>query len=370
MITRYKSALNKIKAEDELVNKTEMYLREALVNNQNPKFIKWRLVPMKVKIAIAAFLVVLLIGGSGGAYAYYQTPVSYLSLDINPSVELGINAFGKVVKADGYNNDGKKILNGINVTGSNVTKAVSTLITSAIHNGYVAKDGSTVVSLTSETDNKNTATKLQKDAETGAYDALKENKQNAVINEDNVALAQRKEANSLGITAGKLNLIKKLQAVDPTATVEQYKDTSVKEIMKVIQNKTDNGAVKNKDEGQVNNVDNGAVNNKDEGHVNNVDNGAVKNKDEGHVNNVDNGAVNNKNESHINNTDNGAVNNKNESVSESKKQTIDKANINNTNSVKNNNPSNGSSNSNNSGNSSHGGNNNDSGNNGDNNGNQ
>lgn len=37
MITNFKSALNKIKAEEELVKKTEKYLKETLIKNEKSK---------------------------------------------------------------------------------------------------------------------------------------------------------------------------------------------------------------------------------------------------------------------------------------------------------------------------------------------
>ena len=51
------------------------------------------------------------------------------------------------------------------------------------------------------------------------------------IEKDNVALERRDEARELGITPGKLNPIQKLQAVNPEATIEEFKDSSVKEII-------------------------------------------------------------------------------------------------------------------------------------------
>lgn len=310
MITRFKSALNEIKAEDALINKTEVYLKDSLAKNQNSKinkFIQWRLLPVK-KLAIAACCLVFLltIGGASGVCGYYQAPVSYLSLDINPSVELGINTFGRVVKAEGYNNDGKKILNGINVKGSDISTAVDTLVKSAINNGYIAKDGSTVISLTSETNDKNTATNLETEAETGAKDALTTGGEKAEVLKDNVALARRDEARKLGVTPGKLNLIQKLQRVDNAATVEQYKDAKVKDIMKAIQNNTDTGAVNNTDTGNVNNNDEGTVESKKQ----TIDNG-----------NTVNATKSVKNDNVIRN-DKGTV--------EEKKQTIDKRNTVNT----------------------------------------
>lgn len=247
MITNFKSALNKIKAEEELVKKTEKYLKETLIKNEKSKiddYINWGGFYMKKKFIFAASLAVLFLGGSTGAYAYYQTPVSYLSLDINPSVELGINAFDKVVQVEAYNEDGEKILEEVDIVGSDVTEAVGELVSSADNNGYIAEDGSTVVSVTTETDNEEVATELETVAEEGVNSALEETEKEVVVHKDNIALARRDEARKLGITPGKLNLIQKLQAVDPDATVEEYKDASVNEIMKTIKNIRKNGNAK------------------------------------------------------------------------------------------------------------------------------
>ena len=51
---------------------------------------------MKKNIALA-LLVGVILSLAGGGYAYAKTPVAYVSMDINPSVELGVNAFDKVV---------------------------------------------------------------------------------------------------------------------------------------------------------------------------------------------------------------------------------------------------------------------------------
>ena len=251
MITHFKSALNQIEAEEILVCKTEDYLRETLIKKQKSNAIKcskYSLFAMN-KFAIAVAFLVVFFGGGTGAYAYYKTPVAYVSLDINPSVELGVNAFNKVVKVEGYNDDGEKILIGIDVKGASVAEAIKTLIASANDNGYISDDGSTVISLTSETDDSKVATKLETDSETGANEALKENGKIAIIYKDSVHLSLNEEANTLGITAGKLNLIRKLQTIDPTATVEQYKNESVKNIMRTIQENNSDGNINNEGKG-------------------------------------------------------------------------------------------------------------------------
>ena len=98
---------------------------------------------MKRKIALAASIAVAFSLG-GGVYAYAKTPVAYVSLDINPSVELGVNAFDTVVSAEAYNEDGEKVLEGTNLVNTKVDNAVSTVITNAISDGYIKEDSTNV----------------------------------------------------------------------------------------------------------------------------------------------------------------------------------------------------------------------------------
>lgn len=300
MITHFKSALNQIKAEDELKINTKKYLKNQLEKNNSSihvEIMKRRLFIMKKKsVVILAIIAIFTLTGGTSAYAYYQTPVSYLSLDINPSVELGVNAFGKVVSTEAYNDDGKTILSGTDVTGSNVTDAVEELVTSAVDNGFIANDGSSVISVTSETNDSEVATNLENDAEEGANVALNKSHDNGKIIKDNVALARRDEARALGITPGKLNLINKLQKVVATATVAEYKDATVKEIMKTIKENRENTNSKKKDDTKVESITTTgqATNNEDS-----INSNATQNKDSNNEE-ADNSKGNNENSAKAN----------------------------------------------------------------------
>lgn len=352
MITRFKSALDKIEAEEELINKTEDFLRATLNKKQNVKLVgatKSSLLSINRRLAIVACFVFLFVGvGSTGAYAYYKTPVSYLSLDINPSVELGINAFGKVIKVQGYNYDGEKVLEGIKMEGYDVTKAVKVFVESADNNGYIASDGSTVIAVTSETDNIDLATEIQNAAETGANQSLEENGKSAVIYKDNVPLTFNKEARELGVTPGKLNLIKKLQELDKTVTVEEYKNVSVKDIMKNIQDSKDGNNTKNsdlennkkeedtnnsnkengdsKEQENINNNNKGNENNKTQENTNNNGNGNNKEQENTNSSDKENDKTNSSDNGNINNSDKGNGNKKEEDTTENKKEKIDSSN--------------------------------------------
>lgn len=301
MTIRFKSALNHIEADEALVSKTEKYLRNTLAKEHKSRmadYRKWRMMDMK-KLAIAACMAILLMGGA----AVYATPLSYMSLDINPSVELGVNAVGHVITAEGYNEDGKAVLNGTKVKGKNVKEAVSALIDSAAHKGFIEDDGSTVVALTTETDNEDTDAKLKEEAKDGADEALTENGKSADVLENNVALARRDDARALGITPGKLNLIEKLEAADPEAyqaiSEDDYKTIPVKDIMAAIKqariDQRDEATANNNDDVTVDNKDDVTVDSTDEAFVNNNGQGATPNKGQGAINNNGNGAANRNN---------------------------------------------------------------------------
>ncbi|OOM82174.1 hypothetical protein CLPUN_04580 [Clostridium puniceum] len=187
---------------------------------------------MKKKIALALSVAVVL-SLAGGGYAYAKTPVVYVSMDINPSVELGVNAFDTVVSVEAYNEEGKTILEGTDLLDSKVNDAVSTVISNAISDGYINEDGSSVIEITTST-NKTTgaAVKLDESLKNIVDETLSNNDVQAEVETENVALARRDEARKLGITPGKLNLIQKLQVLDPAITVEEYKNSSVKDIQK------------------------------------------------------------------------------------------------------------------------------------------
>ncbi|MEL4105896.1 hypothetical protein AAFA46_03495 [Oscillospiraceae bacterium WX1] len=187
-----------------------------------------RILKRIIAVACAAVLVCAL---PAGAYAYYKTPTSYVSVDINPSVELGINAFGVVVSVTPYNDDGKTIIEGLSLLNLDVGDAVKQLVVSASDHGFIMDDGSTLIAVTAESNNDKTAQQLQEDAKEGAEDAVS-GEHTASVQAEAIGLARRDRAQALGITPGKLNLIEKLQALDPTIKVEDYKDASVMEIQK------------------------------------------------------------------------------------------------------------------------------------------
>ncbi|WP_185665937.1 anti-sigma-I factor RsgI family protein, partial [Clostridium saccharobutylicum] len=215
--------------EKSVMKKAGYYNKQITFKDKISNILGGNLMKRKIALALGACII---LGSGGGAYAYTKSPVAYVSMDINPSVELGVNAFDKVVSVEAYNEDGKKILEDTNLENYEVKNAISTLLEHAISAGYISEDGSSKIEITTSTDKQKVADKLDDSLKDVADETLDSNDVKANVETENVALARRDEARKLGITPGKLNLIQKLQELDPSATVEDYKDKSVKEIQK------------------------------------------------------------------------------------------------------------------------------------------
>lgn len=228
MKERFKSALDGIEADEALVSKTEARLRNELAQGQHSRTrsMKGSMYNMK-KFAIAACMALLFIG-SGFAYA---TPASYLSVDINPSVELGINTFGLVVSAEALNKDGEDVLSGIDVKGTKAKKAVNIIVDAATDKGYLKDDGSSVVLITAADDDKEKADKLTREAEEGTKDALAENGTSAEVSQAVISQARRDAAIEADISPGKMNLIQKLWEATENDGVAATEDDFTKDVI-------------------------------------------------------------------------------------------------------------------------------------------
>lgn len=232
MVTQFKAVLDRVKAEDELVEKTERYLRaklKGLALVESLYFIR-RERRMK-KILVACIAAVLVIGVLAGGYTYLETPVAYISLDINPSIELGINALNKVVSSEGVNRDGRALLEGQKIIRASLTDALDSLISIAAQKNYISDDGTTVVSITAESNNRKRAQNLTNIGEQAVSKSIVRYKVKAVIYKDSADLSLRLEAKKEGVSSGKLKLIKSLQALEPSITVEQHKDSKVSDLL-------------------------------------------------------------------------------------------------------------------------------------------
>ena len=65
-----------------------------------------------ILILIPSFLALFLVIALWG-YTWIRTPVAYVSIDVNPSMELALNSLDRVVSVYAYNTEGAEILDGL-----------------------------------------------------------------------------------------------------------------------------------------------------------------------------------------------------------------------------------------------------------------
>ena len=100
MRDRIRDAFDQIQAEEPLKARTKDFLarKTASYTRVRPRRL------MRAVPALACFALLLL----GGHWLYF-TPTAAISIDINPSLELGVNRFDKVISVDGRNSDGTSV---------------------------------------------------------------------------------------------------------------------------------------------------------------------------------------------------------------------------------------------------------------------
>ncbi|MEW6173709.1 MAG: hypothetical protein AB1510_11720 [Bacillota bacterium] len=107
-------------------------------------------------LAMAAAIAFFFIGF--GLYRFLvPTPCAYVALDINPSLELGIDRQARVLKVNLLNEDARKMAEGVNLRGRPVTEAIDVLLDKAEELHYLAKNKSGVVMVTLVPVKKNVA---------------------------------------------------------------------------------------------------------------------------------------------------------------------------------------------------------------------
>ncbi|WP_423200882.1 anti-sigma-I factor RsgI family protein [Clostridium carboxidivorans] len=87
----------------------------------------------------AACLIFFMILSGGSAYAYY-TPVSTIVVNINPSLEMKLNRWDRVIDVKPLNEDGVKLLKEINIKNDVVDKALMEILERSEKDKFINED--------------------------------------------------------------------------------------------------------------------------------------------------------------------------------------------------------------------------------------
>ena len=203
--------------------------------------------PRKLAAFTASAAAFLLFGVSAWAYA---APYTYVSVDINPSVEYTLNRFDRVISVQARNDDGEEILDKIslnNLKNKPIEEAIKNTVHQISESGYFDNhtDNGIVIATASEDEEK--ADLMASDLKDTAEEEIAKTDDKVAIESYPIGLDRVEEAQKLGVTPGKLNLVEKLQssAKDPAEIdIKEWLEKPVRDILKATKENHNTSAAK------------------------------------------------------------------------------------------------------------------------------
>ena len=170
----------------------------------------------------AATVACVLLGAGIFGIPYYGNnfvPDSHVDIDVNPGVEIVTNKNNKVIEILSTNNDGKAVIDGMNLKNSELKVAVNALIGSMVQKGYIENDNTGIL-VTVRNNNQDRADKVKAEVLDDINFALYKNDVQAAVmnqtlkNTKNADKFARENNVSIGKSVFVLNLASKDSTLD------------------------------------------------------------------------------------------------------------------------------------------------------------
>lgn len=165
----------------------------------------------------------------------YVSPYTYVSLDVNPSIEFSVNRFGRVLSAKAINDDGTEILTNLSLQHKPIGQAVREAVQQIAKEGYFSGEEPGGVVVATSCPDQNAADNLAGKVKDAIIETTKDAKDAVIVESESVGQERVQQAQELGVTPGKLNLVEKLKAASPdpdSIEINEWLKKPVKDIMK------------------------------------------------------------------------------------------------------------------------------------------
>ena len=215
---KLKAAFDQVRAEEKLKERTKEYLSEKVYARK-----KKRTSPLRNFAAAAACA--LLVFLAGGSYLYF-TPTAYISVDVNPSLELGINRFDRIVSVTGYNEDGKALADSLDLKYMDYSDALEALLADQDMEVYLSDNADVVLTVAGKSENQSSQ--------------ILETVESCASSHENVHChsgdtEEIHHAHNAGLSFGKYQAYLTLKGLDPSVTLEEIQDMTMSQIRELIQ---------------------------------------------------------------------------------------------------------------------------------------
>ena len=217
MQDKLRETFDMIRADEELLEKTKRFVAEKSSGSFPAGREKKR--GVKRVMSIAACLALILLGLGG--YGIYFTPVSAVSMDMDPSVEMEINRFGKVISIEGCDEEGKELARTADVKFMDYDEAVSFIIETEIIKECLARGEEMDITAVGEDG-------VACDRMTTRLKACTRGQENVYCH--GTAMEKVRDAHKHGCSYGKYSAYLEMKKIDPDITVEDVKGMTTREI--------------------------------------------------------------------------------------------------------------------------------------------
>lgn len=236
MNDKIRQAFDQIQAEDELKDKTKDFIFQKTKGYRQTKAANFKY--LASAFACVAFLLI-------GGYWLYFIPTVQISIDINPSVELGVNRFNRIISFESYNDDGDKLTDSLDIKFMDYSEAVNKIIDSEEILTLLENDEVMTIAVVGTDD-------LQSEEILSNMQSCTDGRKNSYCYYTHSEEVEK--AHESGLSYGKYKAFLELQKLDPTITVEEIQGMTMREIRDRISQLSGNGD----DNGENNRKNNGA----------------------------------------------------------------------------------------------------------------
>lgn len=209
---RIKEAFDQIHADEELKERTKQFLRE-----KTDGYKKKRIRSYRTWIPVAACLVIFLI--AGGYWSFFL-PTAAIQIEVNPSLEMEVNRFGRVLSLEGKNEDGERLAGELNLRFMDYDEAVDEIL----QNEQIAAllNQNEILSVVVIGENKQSQDMM------AFVEELEQTQHN--IDCCHATESEAQEAEEAGLGYGKYRAYLELKELDPDITTEEAANMTMREL--------------------------------------------------------------------------------------------------------------------------------------------
>lgn len=215
-----RQAFQQVRAEPQLKENTRRYLSQVCRQRQRRR----KSAPLRRAVCAAALCCLVL--AAVGGYKLYFTPTSVISIDINPSIELDVNRFDRIIGVQGRNEDGQALADTLDILYLEYDQAVDMVLASPTVTACLEQDEflSIAVVQSDETQGQQILEYVS------ACTAHTPHSHCYGIQQQ-----QAEDAHSLGLSYGKYLIYQQLQQYGADYTPQQVNDMTMRQLQQILE---------------------------------------------------------------------------------------------------------------------------------------